>query len=145
MVRVLRIVLVAGFLSLVATPASAIPFGVEANGGLGTWTVWNNGSMVASGHWAGSGGGSYDVAPGLVSWGVGGIFCPCSWSMTLGGTTIAGGSRWGGGFLNFGRTTVSATDDTALKVREPTFLALLGLALFGVWIAKRRRNRPRVS
>ena len=141
MMRLFKILLVAGSLSLLATPASAIPFEVDTSGGLGAWSVWNNGSVVASGGWSGGGSSSFHVAPGIVSWGIGGIFCPCSWTMTLGGETIAAGNRRGGHFINFGRTVVAAVDDTALKVREPTTLALLGLALFGVWFATRRRNR----
>lgn len=141
MLKQLKILLIAGCLSLLATPASAIPFGVDTDGGWGSWTVWNNGSVAASGHWAGSGGGSFDVTPGLVSWGIGGVFCPCSWSFTLGGKTIAGGGKRYGGFLSFGRTVVTAEDEPALQVREPSFLALLVLGLFGVWFATRRRKQ----
>ena len=137
MIRLIKVLSIAGCLSLLATPASAIPFGIETTGGAGGWTVANNGSVIAIGTWAGSGGGSFEVAPGLVSWGIGGIFCPCSWSVTLGGSTIAGGSSWGGGFLSFGRTT----EGTSVQVSEPASVALLGIGLFGVWFATRRRNR----
>ena len=141
MIRLIKMLSIAGCLSLLATPASAIPFGVNVTGGGGIWAVSNNGSVVANGHWSGGGSASFDVSPGVVSWGIGGIFCPCSWSMTLGGTTVARGSSLDFAFKNIGRTVVAAAEETALKVREPTIPALLGLALFGIWFATRRRKR----
>jgi hypothetical protein len=140
MIKLFKVLMLAGCLSLLATPASAIPFGFNGEGGLIGYTLQGDGSagpVSHSGAWFGEGSRTFNLAPGVYSWGIGGIFCPCSWSVTLGGQTIAGGSSWGGGFLSFGR----ATADTALQVREPGLIALLGLGLFGVWFATRRRKQ----
>jgi hypothetical protein len=140
MIRLLKALVLAGCLSLLATPASAIPFGFNGQGGVIGYTLQGDGTggpVSYSGGWFGSGSRSFDLAPGVYTWGIGGIFCPCSWSVTLGGRTIAGGSSWGGGFLSFGRTT----EGTSVQVSEPTSVALLGIGLFGVWFATRRRNR----
>lgn len=140
--RLLKVLVLAGCLSLLATPASAIPFSLDGQGGVIGYALQGDGSagpVSYSGGWFGSGSRTFDLAPGVYTWGIGGIFCPCSWSITLGGRSIAGGSSWNAGFLSFGRTTVG----TPLQVREPAFLVLLTLGLFGVWFATRRKKQLR--
>jgi hypothetical protein len=131
--------LATGCLALAANSASAIPLEVDVSSGgfaIGTWDL--SGPTNASGNWSfGGGSWDFDIDPGNYAWHISGFGAGpsyVSWSLRLDGGQIFSGVT--GGLFGFH----ISEDRRFVAVPEPGTLGLLGLGLWAVGFAARRRS-----